>query len=177
MTYQQTDVIEVLAWGRRVGAVALDPDTGWYAFAYTKEWIDSGIELAPLYMALREQTYEFPQLRRETFYGLPPLLADSLPDKFGNALVDSWMAEQGVATADITPLDRLAYAAERAMGALEFRPPARSVASEPPTAVQLADLVLAARLDGTRRVRQRRDCAYCSPAANPGGHQCGGCAS
>jgi serine/threonine-protein kinase HipA len=146
MTYQPTDVIEVLAWGRRVGAVALDPDTGWYAFAYTKDWIDRGIELAPLHMALREQTYEFPQLRRETFYGLPPLLADSLPDKFGNALVDSWMAEQGVATADITPLDRLAYAAERAMGALEFRPPARSVASVPPTAVQLADLVLAARL-------------------------------
>ena len=112
MTYRPTDVIEVLAWGRRVGAVALDPETGWYAFAYTKEWVDSGVELAPLHMALREQTYEFPQLRRETFYGLPPLLADSLPDKFGNALVDAWMAEQGVATADITPLDRLAYAAE-----------------------------------------------------------------
>jgi serine/threonine-protein kinase HipA len=146
MTYQPTDVIEVLAWGRRVGAVALDSETGWYAFAYTKEWVDGGIELAPLHMALREQTYEFPRLRRETFYGLPPLLADSLPDKFGNALVDAWMAEQGVATADITPLDRLAYAAERAMGALEFRPPARSMANEPPTAVQLADLVLAARL-------------------------------
>jgi serine/threonine-protein kinase HipA len=146
VSYQPTDVIEVLAWGRRVGAVALDPATGWYAFAYTKEWVDGGIELAPLHMALREQTYEFPQLRRETFYGLPPLLADSLPDKFGNALVDAWMAEQGVAPADITPLDRLAYAAERAMGALEFRPAARPVASETPTAVQLADLVLAARL-------------------------------
>ncbi len=146
MSYQPTDVIEVLAWGRRVGAVALDPDTGWYAFAYTKEWVDSGIELAPLHMPLREQTYEFPQLRRETFYGLPPLLADALPDKFGNALVDAWMAEQGVAPADITPLDRLAYAADRAMGALEFRPPARAVTSEAPTAVQLADLVLAARL-------------------------------
>jgi serine/threonine-protein kinase HipA len=146
VTYQPTDVIEVLAWGRRVGAVALDPGTGWYAFAYTKEWVDSGIELAPLHMALREHTYEFPQLRRETFYGLPPLLADSLPDKFGNALVDAGMAEQGVAPADITPLDRLAYAAGRAMGALEFRPPARDEASQPPTAVQLADLVFAARL-------------------------------
>jgi serine/threonine-protein kinase HipA len=146
VTYRPTDVIEVLAWGRRVGAVALDPDTGWYAFAYTKEWVDRGIELAPLQMALRERPYEFPQLRRETFYGLPPLLADSLPDKFGNALVDAWMAEQGVAATDITPLDRLAYAAERAMGALEFRPPARTEASQPPTAVQLADLVLAARL-------------------------------
>jgi serine/threonine-protein kinase HipA len=146
VTYQPADVIEVLAWGRRVGAVALDPDTGWYAFAYSKEWVDSGIELAPLHMPLRQQPYEFPRLRRETFYGLPPLLADSLPDKFGNALVDAWMAEQGVAQADITPLDRLAYAAERAMGALEFRPPARVEADEHATAVQLADLVLAARL-------------------------------
>jgi serine/threonine-protein kinase HipA len=146
VTYQPTDVIEVLAWDQRVGAVALDPDTGWYAFAYSKEWVDGGVELAPLHMRLRQQPYEFPQLRRETFYGLPPLLADSLPDKFGNALVDAWMAEQGVAQGDITPLDRLAYAAERAMGALEFRPPARTGANEPATAVQLADLVLAARL-------------------------------
>jgi serine/threonine-protein kinase HipA len=145
VSYQPTDVIEVLAWGRRVGAVALDPSTGWYAFAFTKEWVDGGIELAPLHMALREQTYEFPQLRRETFYGLPPLLADALPDKFGNALVDAWMAEQGMAATDITPLDRLAYAAERAMGALEFRPPARTAETEPQTAVVLADLVLAAR--------------------------------
>jgi serine/threonine-protein kinase HipA len=73
------------------------------------------------------------------------MLADSLPDRFGNALVDAWMAEQGVMAESITPLDRLAYAADRAMGALEFRPPARDAASEPPTAVQLADLVLAAR--------------------------------
>jgi serine/threonine-protein kinase HipA len=146
VSYQPTDVIEVLAWGRRVGAVALDPATGWYAFAYAKEWVETGVELAPLHMALREQPYEFPSLRRETFYGLPPLLADALPDKFGNALVDAWMAEHGVAIGEITPLDRLAYAAERAMGALEFRPPARSNANDPPTAVQLADLVLAARL-------------------------------
>ena len=103
------------------------------------------MELAPLHMALRNEPYEFPQLRRETFYGLPALLADSLPDAFGNALVNAWMSEQEVATESITPLDRLAYAADRAMGALEFRPPARNTAAEPPTAVQLADLVLAAR--------------------------------
>ncbi len=137
--------MEVLAWGRRVGAVALDPGTGWYSFAYTPDWVESGMELAPLHMALRNEPYEFPQLRRETFYGLPALLADSLPDAFGNALVNAWMSEQEVATESITPLDRLAYAADRAMGALEFRPPARNTAAEPPTAVQLADLVLAAR--------------------------------
>jgi serine/threonine-protein kinase HipA len=146
VTYQPTDVIEVLAWGRRVGAVALDPDTGWYAFAYDPTWVESGVELAPLHMARRVEPYEFPQLRPETFSLLPAMLADALPDAFGNALVDAWLAEQGVPQARITPLDRLAYAADRAMGALEFRPPARDVETDPPTSVQLADLVLAARL-------------------------------
>lgn len=145
MSYQPTDVVEVLAWGQRVGAVALDPMSGWYAFAYADEWIDSGIELAPLHMALRSEPYEFPELARSTFLGLPALLADALPDAFGNALVDAWMAQQGVATSRITPLDRLAYAADRAMGALEFRPPARDASADAPTAVQLADLVVAAR--------------------------------
>ena len=146
MSYQPVDVVEVLAWGRRVGAVARNPATGLYAFAYAPEWVAAGTELAPLHMPLRREPYEFPGLSRTTFYGLPPLLADSLPDAFGNALVDAWMAEHGVALAEITPLDRLAYAADRAMGALEFRPPARDDAEDPPTAVQLADLVLAARL-------------------------------
>ena len=146
MTYRPAEVIEVLAWGGRVGAVALDPGTGRYAFAYTSDWVEAGFELAPLHLPLRTEPYQFPQLRRETFYGLPAMLADALPDAFGSALVDAWMAEHGVAIASITPLDRLGYAAERAMGALEFRPPAREVGSDPPTAVQLADLVLAARL-------------------------------
>lgn len=146
MTYQPVDLIEVRAWGRRVGAVALDPDTDWYAFAYDPEWVEGGVELAPLHMALRVEPYEFPQLRPETFFRLPPMLADALPDAFGNALVDAWLAEQGIPPAQITPLDRLAYAADRGMGALEFRPPARTLETDPPTAVQLADLVLAARL-------------------------------
>ncbi|HEX3333561.1 MAG TPA: type II toxin-antitoxin system HipA family toxin, partial [Acidimicrobiales bacterium] len=145
MTYEPTDVIEVLAWGDRVGAVALDPDTGWYAFAYAPEWVERGFELDPLHMALRTEPYEFADLRPAAFYRLPPLLADALPDAFGNALVNAWLAEQGIPADRITPLDRLAYAADRAMGALEFRPPARAPGTDAPSAVQLADLVLAAR--------------------------------
>ncbi|MCZ7534712.1 MAG: type II toxin-antitoxin system HipA family toxin [Acidimicrobiia bacterium] len=145
MSYQPVDVIEVSAWGERVGAVALDPTTSVYAFEYTPEWIASGIELAPLHMPLRSGVFEFPELSRETFLGLPAMLADALPDKFGNAVVDAWMAEQGLSTDRITALDRLAYAADRAMGALEFRPPMRDTSTEEPTAVVLADLVVAAR--------------------------------
>jgi serine/threonine-protein kinase HipA len=149
VTYRQAGVIEVWAWGRRVGAVAADPSSGRYVFAYAPEWISTGFELSPLEMALRERPYDlsqWPGLAPDAFFGLVPLLADSLPDAFGNALVNAWMAEQGVSPESITPLDRLAYAADRAMGALEFRPPASDVAKEAPTALALADLVLAARL-------------------------------
>ena len=133
MSYRPVDVVEVRAWDRRVGAVALDPGTGLYGFAYAPEWIETGIELAPLTMPLGPGTREFPDLRAETYFGLPALLADALPDAFGNALVNAWMAEQGIAAERITPLDRLAYAADRAMGALEFRPrPDRQATTRPP---------------------------------------------
>lgn len=149
MTYRQVDVVEVWAWGARVGAVAPDPRSGRYVFAYAPEWIATGVELSPLETPLRERPYEnsqWPALPPDAFFGLVPLLADSLPDAFGNALVNAWMAEHGVSPERITPLDRLAYAADRAMGALEFRPPADDDAKDAPTALALADLVLAARL-------------------------------
>jgi serine/threonine-protein kinase HipA len=146
MTYEPVEVVEVRVWGRRVGAVALDPTSGWYAFAYDRDWQASGVELAPLHMPVREEPYQFPGLRPETFFRLPPLLADALPDTFGNALVDRWMAEQGMPPDSVTPLDRLAYAADRGMGALTFRPSAREDTGPEPTAIQLADLVVAARL-------------------------------
>ncbi|MDZ4827157.1 MAG: type II toxin-antitoxin system HipA family toxin [Actinomycetota bacterium] len=145
MSYEAVSVVEVYAWGQRVGAVALDPATNVYAFEYTPEWIAGGIELAPLHMPLQRGTFEFADLSRATFLGLPAMLADALPDKFGNAIVDAWMAERGVSPDRISALDRLAYAADRAMGALEFRPPLRATTDEEPTALLLADLVVAAR--------------------------------
>ncbi len=144
MTYTPANVVEVRAWGRTVGAIALDPATGFYAFEYDPEWVADGQQLAPLQMPNQPGTFVFPDLSPETFRRLPSMIADCLPDRFGNALVNAWMEEQGVRAADITPLDRLAYAANRSMGALEFRPPASSAADDV-TAVQLADLVTAAR--------------------------------
>jgi serine/threonine-protein kinase HipA len=148
VTYQQVDLIEVHMGDLLVGAVAPDPSTGRYVFAYSREWIAGGVELSPLHMPLRAEPYElamWPDLTVESYKGLPPLLADSLPDAFGNALVNSWMAEHGVIASEITTLDRLGYVADRAMGALEFRPPARDDQNETPSAIQLADLVVAAR--------------------------------
>ena len=150
MTYEPAEVIEVLAWDRFVGAVARNPQSSYYAFQFDPDWIAAGVELAPIHMPLRQAPYEFPDLAEQTYRRLPAMLADALPDAFGNALVDRWMAEQGIALDQVTALDRLAYAADRAMGALEFRPPARDAAEPELTGVALADLVVAARnvIDG-----------------------------
>ena len=152
MTYTPATVLEVAAWGRRVGAVALDPASGYYAFEYDGAWLASGSELAPLHMPRRAGVYEFPELSRTTYYGLPAMLADALPDRFGSALVTAWMGDQGIGAAQITALDRLAYAGGRAMGALSFAPPAGPESNEP-SLVQVARLVTAARsaLRGTLR--------------------------
>lgn len=144
MSYAQVDLIEVRAWDQPVGVVALDPETGYYAFEYTNEWITKGQPLTPIYMPNHSGTFEFPQLSPQTYYRLPAMLADALPDRFGNALVNAWLAENGVPIDQITPLDRLAYAADRGMGALTFHPPVDRP-QEDTTAIQLADLVSAAR--------------------------------
>ena len=91
-------VIEVRMWGSRVGAVAPDPRLDCYAFAYDPAWRRKDIEVAPLTMPLsdRRDTFVFPVLPRETYLGLPAMLADALPDDFGNALIDAWMATKGI---------------------------------------------------------------------------------
>jgi serine/threonine-protein kinase HipA len=140
-----TAVIEVRAWGETVGAVAADPRLGCYAFEFDPAWRRSGIELAPLTMPLaaRETVFAFPALA-ESFHRLPGLLADALPDDFGNALIDAWMAQHGVSREAITPLDRLAYMGKRGLGALEFRP-ARGSQRESAQPVEMKLLVEAAR--------------------------------
>lgn len=141
-----TDVIEVRIWNRRVGAVTADPDAGVYAFEYDPAWRRRRIELAPLTMPVTDAgaVFVFPSLSRPSFKGLPGLLADALPDDFGNALIDAWMARQGIDKAAITALDRLAYMGRRGMGALEFKP-ARGSHTESSAPLQMKSLVEAAR--------------------------------
>jgi len=123
MAFRSVGAIKVSCWGREVGALSLDGASGFYAFEYYPGFRSTGWELAPLEMPLRTRgPMTFPRLAPETYRYLPAFIADSLPDRFGNALVDAWMARQGVRTADVTPLDRLAYMGRRGMGALEFEP-------------------------------------------------------
>ena len=116
--------IEVRMWGKRVGALARDERLGFYAFAYEPSWRQLGVELAPLTMPLddRREIFIFPNMPEATYQLLPGMVADALPDDFGNALIDAWMAAQGISKNEITTLDRLAYMGKRGMGALEFRP-------------------------------------------------------
>ncbi len=115
-------VAEVKLWGRTIGAVALDEGQEVAAFQYDRDFARSGIQLSPLVMPLNDRVYEFPSLARRTFHGLPGLLADSLPDKFGNALIDAWLATQGRTPESFNGVERLCYIGSRGMGALEFVP-------------------------------------------------------
>ncbi|MCP4667767.1 MAG: type II toxin-antitoxin system HipA family toxin [Deltaproteobacteria bacterium] len=117
-----SSLAEVRLWGRTIGAVSLDDNNGNAAFEYDSAFVRSGIEIAPLTMPLSNRVYTFPELPKKTFYGLPGLLADSLPDKFGNALIDAWLATQGRQPDSFNAIERLCYAGERGMGALEFTP-------------------------------------------------------
>lgn len=144
--YKAVEIVEVRAWDQQVGAVAFDPRLGFYAFEYSPAFVKTGIELAPLTLPLSEahQPFIFPNLPELTYKRLPAMLADALPDDFGNSLIDAWMAREGVASEDITALDRLAYMGKRALGALEFRP-SRGPRAYSPTAIELSKLVETAR--------------------------------
>ena len=143
--FTPVDRVDVFLWSMHIGAVALDPAYGFYAFRYTPTFQRRGIEPAPIHMPIsKDSTFLFTDLPVETYRRLPALLCDALPDDFGNALINRWMADHGVAAEDVTPLDRLAYMSNRAMGALEFKP-ARGPSTKVPAALEMSELVAEAR--------------------------------
>lgn len=115
-------VAEVRLWGKTIGAVAQMDGADLATFEYDNGFIKSGIEIAPLMMPLANKVYSFPALTRQTFNGLPGLLADSLPDRFGNALIDSWLETQGRNPESFNAVERLCYTGSRGMGSLEYQP-------------------------------------------------------
>lgn len=138
-------------WGRDIAAVSWLDDRDYAVFQYTPEFTQSGIAVAPIVMPPQTAPYEFPALPREAFKGLPGLLADSLPDKYGNALIDAWLVREGRDPASFNPVERLCYIGTRGMGALEFHPtllkaPHRSRQLQIDALVDLANQVLDQRL-------------------------------
>lgn len=131
---------EVRLWGRTIGAVLLQEGEDVASFEYDPVFAQSGIEVAPLAMPLSRRVHRFSALSRTTFHGLPGLLADSLPDKFGNALIDAWLASQGRQPESFNAVERLCYTGERGMGALEFAP-ATGPAARQAARIEVSQLV------------------------------------
>ncbi len=116
------EAAEVFLWGRRIGVTSRLDGVPYASFAYDAEFRDFGIEPSPLMMPVGTGTYSFPALPQMSFHGLPGMLSDSLPDKFGNAVIGAWLKSQGRLSDSLTPIERLCYTGVRGMGALEYRP-------------------------------------------------------
>lgn len=135
----------VLMYDKTVGALSFDPATGLSAFQFAPEWVATGVEVSPVHMPLSpSRIYQFPALPHETFRGLPGAFADTLPDDFGNALIDAWLARVGRDRDSFTPLERLLYTGSRGMGALEYRPAIEPVMA-PAERLELESLVAMAQ--------------------------------
>lgn len=119
------DVASVKYKQHDVGAVSYDSETGVGSFEFEPRFIESGIELSPIKMPLSRKIYSFPEADRTAFHGLPGMIADSLPDDFGNAVLNGWIASQGKLPGKITPVERLKYTGTRGMGALTYHPATR----------------------------------------------------
>ncbi len=151
---------EVRLWATRIGAVSLDDGEGVATFEYEPTFASSGIELSPFEMPLEAaRRYRFPALSRESFSGLPGLLADSLPDRYGNALIDAWLATRGRVPESFNAIERLCYIGTRGMGALEFRPatgprPTKSHTVDVGALAALAAEVMANRSDLAASLRK-----------------------
>lgn len=139
------EVINVTYAQQEVGAVSFDLEKGSGAFEYAPNFIKQGIELSPLKMPLATQIYSFPELAFTTFKGLPGLIADSLPDDFGNAVLNAWVAGQGKQPGDITPLQRLQYTGKRGMGALEYTPATKLRSLNASNPIEIASLIVIAQ--------------------------------
>ena len=129
---------EVYLWGELVGVVLWDEKKGFASFQYTPEFIDKGIEVSPILMPLSDRIYSFHELSSQTFLGLPGLLADALPDRFGRALLDQWLAMNNRTYAK--PVERLCYQGKLSRGALEFAP-AQNRGFDDSSIIEVASLV------------------------------------
>ena len=145
------NLAKVYIWGEFAGAVLWNESTGIATFEYERSFAKNGWELSPLMMPISEnRPHSFRDLSKETFMGLPGLLADALPDAYGKAMLDRWLASLGRTFAN--PVERLCYQSKRSMGALEFVPAKddyldQSSAIEIDSLVEIASKVLSSKVE------------------------------
>ena len=153
-------------WNQRIGAVAWNPDTGLATFQFDSDFLKSNLDLAPIKMPIEgaaKRIFSFPELRNNnTFKGLPGLLADILPDKYGNALINTWLAHQGRASDSLNPVEMLCFIGKRGMGALEFEP-TEPKSEKSATKIEISNLIdiaegiLSGRMDFTTTLTKNEE--------------------
>lgn len=142
----ELDPIRIEMWGETVGALSWDSDRQLASFEYDPAFVANGLSLSPLNVPLRQGVFSFPELARtNTFKGLPGFIADSLPEKFGNRLLDAYLANHGRSLDDLSPLERLCYVGKRGMGALEYQPDQEEWNLKEAIPLQVSDLVEVAK--------------------------------
>ncbi len=158
---KRVDFAWVRLWDRDAGVVAWNKEHDIGEFEYEASFLKQGLEIAPLTMPLRGGIFSFPLLNKETYHRLPGLLADALPDRFGNRIIDAWLSQNGRSLEDFTSLERLCYMGNRAMGALEFKPagdprPGKAVSIEIGELSRLAAAILHQRTDWAANLKGSR---------------------
>jgi len=161
------NVAEVKIWREPVGAVAWNENIGVASFEYDPKFKKLGWDLSPLKMPVfsAKSQFSFPELRKDrnaefdTFKGLPGLLADALPDKYGNQLINMWLAQQGSPQDSMNPVEMLCFIGTRGMGALEFKPTTlkeskRTFGIEIDSLVEIAQKMLSQREDFTTNLQK-----------------------
>lgn len=150
-----TRILKVMLWGLEVGRLSIDPSRRLPYFEYNRNWFETGLDISPLNASIK-----LPQNLRpiygaseKIYQKLPPFLADSLPDAWGNELFEQWRQQQGIKLGEITPLDKLAFIGKRAMGALEFQPETSEFASKD-------SLNLKALIELANQIYTQREQAY-----------------
>lgn len=152
-------------WNQRVGAISWNSETGIGSFEYDKSFLNSNLELSPFLMPLSQgnRIFEFRENRNSTtFRGLPGLVADVLPDKYGNALINNWLTRQGRPTNSLNPVELLCFIGQRGMGALEFepvQPKSNTISSklEIQSLVEIAEKILTGRKDFTVNIDEEEE--------------------
>ena len=145
------ELADVKIWGEEVGVIRWNQNTQLASFQYHKKFLKKGWDLSPLKMPIKDKDriYRFPELSidkhgENTFKGMPGLLSDALPDRYGNQLINKWLVQNGRAEKSMNPVEQLCFIGKRGMGALEFSPSILN-AKEDTFTIELDSLVTAAQ--------------------------------